>query len=96
MKLKYEFDGYDYEYEPDDLCDALEYLFRAEYGLTRVQCKAIIDDFNLWDDLEEKFGEAKKEELKEWYEDKAREQFEEDREYDKDTEGFYGTSRRYD
>lgn len=93
MKLKYKFDGYDYEYEPNDLCDALEYLFKNKYGLTIIQARDIIKELNLWDDLEEKFGESKKEEITEWYENEAREQFEEDREYDKDKEGFYGVSR---
>ena len=97
MKLKYEFDGYDYEYEPsDNIINLLFDLFKEEYGLEHVQAKYIVDDFQMWDLLEDVIGEKYMDALLEHYEEEAREQFEEDRECDKDTEGYYGTSRRYD
>lgn len=97
MKLKYEFDGYDYEYEPsDNIINLLFDLFKEEYGLSHVQAKYIVDDFQMWDLLEDVIGEKYMDALLEHYEEEAREQFEEDREYDKDPEGYYGTSRRYD
>ena len=121
MKLKYEFDGYDYEYEPsDNIINLLFDLFKEEYGLEHVQAKYIVDDFQMRknkedlnsscydnksdlndrrnndDVLEDVIGEKYMDALLEHYEEEAREQFEEDRECDKDTEGYYGTSRRYD
>lgn len=97
MKLKYKFDGYDYDYETgNDVLDLLFELFKDEYGLDHVTAKYIVDDFKLWNDLEEVIGEKYMDEIKEHYKEEAREEFEEDRKFNKDPEGFYGVSRRYD
>lgn len=97
MKLKYNFDGYDYEYETgNNVLDVLFGLFKEEYGLNHTQAKYIVDDFEMWDLLEEVIGEKYMDALLEHYEDEAREEFEEDRDYDKDKEGYYGVSRRWD
>lgn len=81
MKLKYNFDGYEHEYEPDDILDILFELFKDEYGLDHATAKYIVDDFKLWNDLEDIIGEKYKEEIKEHYEEEAREDFEEAKEY---------------
>ena len=81
MKLKYNFDGYEHEYEPDDILDILFELFKDEYGLDHITAKYIVDDFKLWDDLEDIIGDKYKEEITEHYEEQAREDFEEAKEY---------------
>jgi hypothetical protein len=81
MKLKYNFDGYEHEYEPDNILDLLFELFKDEYSLNHITAKYIVDDFKLWDDLEDIIGEKYIDEIKEHFEDEAREDFEEAREY---------------
>lgn len=81
MKIKYNFDGYEHEFEPNDILDILFELFKDEYGLDHVTAKYIVDDFKIWDILEEVIGEKYKEEIKKHYEEEAREDFEEAREY---------------
>ena len=92
MKLKYEFDGYDYDYEPDIDYDIIVDYFAKDFGIDRNKAKMIIREFSLWEELEEYYEGY----LTDYYENEAYEQYLEDREYDKDTEGFYGVSRRYD
>jgi hypothetical protein len=92
MLLKYNFEGYDYEYEADFDYDIIVDFFAEDFGIDRNKAKTIIKEFSLWEELEEYY----KEQIKEYYEEEAMDQFEEDREYDKDPEGFYGVSRRYD
>ena len=97
MKLKYKFEGYDYDYETgNDVLDLLFDMFKEEYGLEHVQAKYIVDDFKLWNDLEDIIGDKYMDAIKEHYEQEAYDEFLEDREYDKDPEGYYGVSRRYD
>lgn len=97
MKIKYKFDGYDYEYETDgEELDLLLDIFKEYYGVNHITAKDIICDFSLWDVLEEVLAERYMDRIMDYFEDEAREQFEEDREYDKDKEGFYGVSRYYD
>lgn len=92
MRLKYKFDGYDYDYETDIDWEITRDLFSKEFGINKTTAKNIISEFHLWTELEERYEE----EITKHYEDEAREQFEEDREYDKDPEDYYGVSRRYD
>ena len=89
MKLKYWFDGCEYEYEADNSCSVIEEIFSEDYGLTITQSKNIIDDLELYDQLEELYEDK----LKDWFEREAREQYEDDKEYDEDPDSFYGVSR---
>lgn len=89
--LSYEFDGVDFEYDVDyeDVYDALITKFMDDYGVISIVAKNIIDDYNLWDDLEEIHEDY----LLELFEDDARNEYEDSREYNKDPYSYYGVSR---
>ena len=89
--LVYEFDGVEFEYDVDyeNIYDVLEKKFMDDYGLTPNVARNIIDDYNLWDDLEEIHEEY----LLEVFEDDARNQYEDSSEYNKDPYSYYGVSR---
>ena len=87
----YEFDGVEFEYEVDykNVHDVLEKKFMDDYGLTPNVARNIIDDYGLWEALEENH----KDYLLELFEDDARNEYEENREYNKDPYSYYGVSR---
>lgn len=90
MILRYKFEDNIYEYEIDD--DEVVEQFMREFGTSKVASKDIIDEFDLWDELQERYEY----DLTVAYEDEAFEQYKEDIKYDKDPEDFYGVSRKYD
>lgn len=94
MKLKYKFDDNDYEYEINDKIknEELLYYFMKEFNIIRSVAEDIIDEFELWKKLEERYED----DLTSDYYDEAFEQYKEDEKYDKDPEDFYGVSRKYD
>ena len=89
--LCYEFDGEEFEYDVDygSIYDTLVKKFADDYGLTINVANGIIDDYGLWDDLESIHEEY----LLELYEDDARNEYEENKEYRKDPYSYYGVSR---
>jgi hypothetical protein len=89
--FSYEFDGVDFDYDVDygTIHDILVELFMKDYGLCLTTAKNIIDDLELWEILEETHEEY----LYEIFEDDARNQYEDSREYEKDPYSYYGVSR---
>lgn len=89
--FSYEFDGVDFEYDVDygTIHDILVELFIKDYGVCLTTAKNIIDDLELWEILEEIHEEY----LYELFEDDARNQYEDSREYEKDPYSYYGVSR---
>ena len=89
--LVYEFEDEEFEYDVDygSIYDTLSRKFADDYGLTINVANDIIDDYGLWDDLESIHEEY----LLEYYEDDARNEFEDNKEYRKDVYSYYGVSR---
>ena len=89
--LVYEFDGVDFEYDVDygEIYEVLIDKFMKDYGVNYVGAKGIIDDYSLWETLEEEHEDY----LLEVFEDDARKSFEDSREYEKDPYSYYGVSR---
>ena len=87
----YEFDGVDFEYDVDygQIYEILIDKFMKDYGISYVAAKDIIDDYGLWEALEETHEDY----LLELFEDDARNQYEDSREYEKDPYSYYGVSR---
>ena len=89
--FSYEFDGVDFEYDVDygEIYEVLIDKFMKDYGISYVAAKDIIDDYSLWEALEETHEDY----LLELFEDDARNQYEDSREYEKDPYSYYGVSR---
>lgn len=92
MKITYEFEtkhGSDeFEYEADDVYEVIEECFRKEFGTNLIQTREIIDEFGLWDELEDKYEDQ----IKEYYEDEAYEMYKDQKEYESDPYSYYGVS----
>lgn len=89
--LVYEFDGEEFEYDVDyeNIYALLEQRFSYDYGISINKARDIIDDFGLWENLEEIHEPY----ILECYEDDARNMYEDNREYNKDPYSYYGVSR---
>lgn len=71
-------DEYEFEISLEDLQDALYEIFSDVYGIPLESAKNIVDEFDLYDQLEECFED----EIKEYFEEEAMEewqQYEEDK-----------------
>lgn len=93
MKITYEFEtkhGSDkFEYYADDTSEIIEQCFRKEFGTNLTQTREIIDEFGLWEELEEKYEEQ----IKKYYEEEAYEMYKDQCEYESDPYSYYGVSR---
>ena len=87
----YEFDDEEFEYDVgyNKIHDILVELFMKDYGLSLITARNIIDDYELYEALEEIHEDY----LYELFEEDAREQFEDNREYRNDPYSYYGVSR---
>lgn len=92
MIIKYVFDNDDFEYEVDDINEAMIDEFMSEFKVSKLAAREIIYELELEEDLQERYENS----IEEHYKDEAYEQYITDKEYEKDPEGFYGVSRRYD
>lgn len=68
---------YEFEVELDDLYEAIYELFADAYDISKDSAKNIVDELDLYDQLEELFED----EIKEYFEEEAMEEW---RQYDED------------
>lgn len=80
-------DDYTYEVDYDEVYDFIVEQFDNEYHVGRNTARSIIDDFDLWEQLEEYYDEAIKDN---WF-DEAMEQRDDDIAY-QDKYSYYGIS----
>ena len=91
IELIYEFDGDDYEYNADysDACDVLTQEFAKDYGISEEAAKRIIDDYDLWESLEDCYNDV----LLEYFEDEAYDAYLDGKDYSNDPYSYYGVNR---
>lgn len=68
---------YEFEVSTDDLYEAIYELFADAYDISKDSAKNIVDEFDLYDQLEELFED----EIKEYFEEEAMEEW---RQYEED------------
>ena len=77
-----------FEYDVGDTSKVVEQCFMNEFGTTLIQTREIIDEFNLWEELEERYED----EIKEYFRDEACEAYADSKEYESDPYSYYGVS----
>lgn len=89
-EIYYDFDDNEFLYEADEyrLNEYIETLFENEYSVTKEQAQRIIENFDLYESLEEIYEEQ----IKDFFEDLAYEEYVDSCEYRKDPLGYYGIS----
>lgn len=84
-----EYETEEFEFEVDDTSNVIVNEFRCEFGLTLVQARELIDELDLWNELEERYED----EIKEHFEEEAYEMYKDQCEYESDPYSYYGVSR---
>lgn len=90
-EIYYEFDGNEFTYEAkqERVNEYVETCFENEYQITNEQAKAIIEDLDLYDTLEERYDES----VKDFFEDVAYERYKDTRKYRSNPLAYYGMSQ---
>lgn len=94
MTITYEFEDYGYEYEIDgkELIEYISELFAKNNGISKESAQKIIENYEdcLLEALENEFED----EITEYFEKEAREQFYDDKAYNDDKYSYYGISKK--
>lgn len=92
MTIHYDFDGEEYEFEPDnaELIEVIISLFSKEFEIDEDKSKNIISAFDLYDDLEEIYFE----DIENRFEEEAKNEYLDNKEYRRNPLGYYGMSEK--
>ena len=91
IELIYDFDDNEYEYNADykEACKVLVSEFAKDYKISEEAAERIIEDYGLFDCLEDCYNDA----LLDYFEDEAYDAYLDGNDYDKDPYSYYGLNR---